>query len=93
MPGKIMAALALTVTVTATAGTSGPLRCNGDLILRGDSILAVKRACGEPVREQRVENKFGARIGTELYYEGGYGQRDRRVILIDGKVERIELLD
>jgi hypothetical protein len=88
-----MAGLTLAAAVTATAGTSGPLRCNGDLILQGDSILAVKRACGEPVREQKVENKFGARIGTELYYKGGYGQRDRRVILIDGKVERVELLD
>lgn len=93
MPGKtILAGLVITTAVTATAEAAS-LRCNGDLILPGDGILAVKRSCGEPAREERVENKFGAQIGTALYYEGDYGQSDRKVILFGGKVDRIELLD
>lgn len=93
MPGmRILAGLVVATAVTATAEAAS-LRCNGDLILPGDSIMAVKRSCGEPAREERVENKFGAQVGTALYYEGDYGQNDRKVILFDGKVDRVELLD
>ncbi len=93
MPGKpILAGLVIATAVTSIVEAAS-LRCNGDLIQPGDGILAVKRACGEPAREQKMENKFGAKIGTALYYEGDYGQSDRKVILVDGKVDRIELLD
>lgn len=83
--------------IAATARTgiaeAASLRCHGDLIQRGDGILAVKCACGEPAREQRIENKFGARIGTALHAEGDQRRSDRGVILVDGKIARIELLD
>lgn len=68
------------------------LRCGGDLIQEGDSVIAVQDACGEPVREAAIVNDNGARVGTALYYRYDYGA-DRKVVLSGGKVTRVERLD
>ena len=69
------------------------LRCDGDLVRPGDSYLAVTDACGDPVREVALIGEDNERVGTALYYRGGYGQADRKVYLRGGTVTGIERLD
>lgn len=69
------------------------LRCNGDLIQPGDSILTVIDSCGKPDWSENQLNVYGARTSTSLYYRGEHGERDRKVVISEGEVERIEALD
>lgn len=67
--------------------------CNGDLIQPGDSILTVIESCGKPDWSENQLNVYSARTSTSLYYRGEHGERDRKAVISEGEVERIEALD
>ncbi len=69
------------------------LRCGNDLVQRGDSYLDVTDACGKPAREVALVGEDDQRVGTALYYKGGYGKADRKVYLRGGTVTGIERLN
>ncbi len=83
----------LTVGATMHDAEAGYLRCGQDLVNPGDSYLDVTDACGEPDREVTLVGEDDQRVGTALYYRGGYGQADRRVYLLGGTVTGIERLN
>jgi len=94
---KRTAALPLFATVMAALVAHGAqaasLRCGQNLVQPGDSYLDVTDACGDPDREVELVGEDDQRVGTALYYRGGYGQADRKVYLRGGAVTGIERLD
>ena len=83
----------LYVGLSSQDARAASLRCGNDLVQPGDSYLDVTDACGEPAREVALVGEDDQRVGTALYYRGGYGQADRKVYLRGGTVTAIERLD
>jgi len=87
---QILTAAALAAAVTPA--TADSLRCGGDLIDSGDSIMEVTEACGEPARETAITNEEGVRVGTALFYQPS-GKSVRKVIIYGGEVAGIRRID
>lgn len=89
---KLIAAIALTV-FAGTASADELWRCDSGLVKLGDDIMSVIEDCGQPVREVALVNGLGNQVGKALYFDGGYGQADRKVIFSGGRVVGIVRLD
>ncbi len=92
MPRILLPTVLLIALISAPAVQADGLRCGNELVQRGDSIVSVEKACGEPMRKSNLVNDYGKVIGTVLYFEGGYGRSDRRVVFRGGRVVDIERL-
>ncbi len=91
--GALTRSITLMAVAAASAAHGASLRCGGDLVQEGDSVLDVQESCGDPAREVALVNDHGGRVGTAFYYHGGYGKADRKVIFSGGRVTRIDRLD
>lgn len=82
-------ALAVLLLLAAPASVQAAMRCGTELITEGDTVLELLNACGEPT--------IGAPPGpvdrAEWTYNFGPDEFMMRVLIQDGKVERIEELD
>jgi hypothetical protein len=87
-----LASLALLVAAPALEAAAAGLRCGNDLVQRGDSIVHVRQKCGDPLHQADLVNDRGKVIGTVLYFDPGYGRKDRRVTFRGGRVVSIERL-
>ncbi len=90
---RVAGVLLVGVATSAAIADAASLRCNGDLIQPGDSLLTVLDSCGQPDATERLVNEYGTQLSSALYYRGGYGRRDRKVIVTEGEVTRVEVID
>lgn len=93
---------AMTVAVALSASSAiagdGSFRCSSGggsaLVQPGDPADEVIEACGEPLRESKLENKYGATVGWEHVFEIGYGKANRLVRYdASGRVSWIRRID
>ncbi len=91
--GSAWGALLITMLLVAQAqaSTSSSLRCNGDLITRGDLRAEVRAACGEPDMIVPVGHMYASGAGllpyeALWYYNEGPRRFIREVRLRDGRV-------
>jgi hypothetical protein len=83
------ALLAALVGSAAAANTAQSHRCDRGLVVVGDSIAAVYKACGQPARVVQLENRVGAAAGERLEYF--YDRKAVLIVVQGGKVTRIEI--
>lgn len=89
-----LAAIAVIVATASVAAQAHErsIRCGNALIQTGDPVSKLMRECGEPYMRERVENRFGASVGTRYYFEMPQGQADRTVLVNEGRVQSIEVM-
>ncbi len=89
MRTRLSATALFTITLLALAGPApAALRCGTDLISSGDSVLTLLDACGEPTYGDPAFYLGSA----QWTYNFGPNQFMMRVIIRNGKVERVEQL-
>lgn len=76
------------VVLTAAASAQGAMRCGTELITEGESVVKLLEHCGEPAIGDPTLY-YGT---TEWTYNFGPDEFMMRVIIRDGRVERIEEL-
>lgn len=88
---RLVLATMLMVPGAVVASTAQSHRCERGLVVVGDSVAAVYKVCGEPVRVVQLENREGAAVGERLEYF--YGRKAVLIVVRGGKVARIEIVD
>lgn len=85
-------ALALSAAMSAcqaqARGGSHSESCGQSVIVVGDPITKVRRACGQPWRVVQLQNALGAGVGERWEYERGTGMA--QFWIQGGRVVRIE---
>lgn len=87
------AAALLLVALSAQAGASEQsMRCDRTFIRVGDAAYQVLDACGEPRYREQVSGEDGLKV-EHWVYPSDWSRFDRLVVLVAGRVKRIERLD
>ena len=89
---RITAALLTGFAAMLACSSAQAFRCGNDLVLVGDSVLAVEDACGHPDRKVVLVGKDDQRVGTAFYYRLEQ-KAPRKVYMRGGTVTRVERLD
>ena len=76
------------IALTSVTKQAYAMRCNGKLVLVGDSIIKVIENCGRPLYSQRIIHRD--RFMTLLIYKKKYGREKRLFILNATVVEVVE---